>query len=143
MMDWIINLRNRAITNRRWIEEVNNMPLELNELENLSPASARSRGVIVEDELVAMLNEGGYSAKEVSEFFKSAHGSANSALTKLFIAKVAGRVQKGASFYYSAWDNFSAKQQKAFDTQIVELIAEQERKAAEKAAEKAAKAAEE
>lgn len=117
------------------------MPLELNELENLSPASARSRGVIDEDELVAMLGEGGYSAKEVSEFFKSAHGSANSALTKLFIGKVAGRVQKGASFFYSAWDNFTPKQQKAFNAQIAELIAEQERKAAEKKAAKAAEAA--
>lgn len=114
------------------------MPLDLDELEGLQPASDRVSGKIDEDELLEMINGAAYSAKEVKEHFNCAHGTANTRLTNLFKAKTVGRVQKGISFYYSAWDNFNSEQQDAFEVQIEELIAAEEAKKAEKAAEKSA-----
>ena len=110
------------------------MPLDLNELEGLQPASDRVSGKIDEDELLDMISKAAYSAKEVREHFDCAHGTANTRLTNLFKAKVVGRVQKGNSYYYSGWENFTAEQQAAFEEQIEELIEAEEAKKAEKAA---------
>jgi hypothetical protein len=109
------------------------MPIDLDKLEGLEPAGDRTAGKIDEDELLEMLGEAAYSAKEVKEHFGSAHGTANTRLTNLFKAKIAGRVQDGNTFYYSLWDNFSAEQQGQFEIQIAELEAkEAEKKAAKK-----------
>ena len=110
------------------------MPLDLNELEGLQPASDRVSGKIVEDELLDMIGKAAYSAKEVKEHFECAHGTANTRLTNLFKAKVCGRVQKGNSYFYSAWDNFTVEQQEAFEEQIEEIIAAEEVKKEEKTA---------
>lgn len=115
------------------------MPLDLNELEDLEPAAAAGlRGKIDEDELLEMCADAAYSTKEVKEHFGTAHGTANSALTKLFRAKVLGRVKgkTGPGYYYSSWDNFPASFQKEFEKQIKEIEeAEAEREAAKKEAE--------
>ena len=113
------------------------MPLELDELEDLEPASAGTQGKIIEDELLEMCSEAAYSTKEIAEHFGTAHGTSNSALTKLFMARALGRVKgkKGPGFYYSAWDNFPADFQTEFEKQIVAM----EEAAAEREAEKKAK----
>lgn len=107
------------------------MPLDLDELESLSPPEAGVRGKIDEEELIGMLEDQGMSTKEIATHFNTAHGTANTALGKLFMGKVLGRVKKGMSYVYSLWDNFPPGHQEIFERQIKELEEEEAKKAAE------------